>query len=268
VTLILASTVGFSLGKTGYNIDVSVGGTAWHISRFAENMSFNNYENITGAGNFSRYNHVNGISDFGFTEKSSAVRGGDISLDQQTRFFSREGPVAIGYTLNSAASGTTSQPKLSESAEVKIDEVWPFYFINYKNLHYVGHGIKNPIRNSEMYDNNGDVIATSSDSYSLQKESVYASFNNRTLITTDVYPYGVVEDRASNKSSSYVLSMKSIGSLSSLDVVQGRPSDEAGTKLTDDAAAQISQDYRGLVNMNLRIASKQNVPLNKIRAYT
>jgi hypothetical protein len=37
VALILASTVGFSLGKTGYNIDVSVGGTAWHISRFAEN---------------------------------------------------------------------------------------------------------------------------------------------------------------------------------------------------------------------------------------
>jgi len=251
---------------------VSVGGTAWHISRFAENMSFNNFENITGAGNFSRYNHVNGISDFGFTEKSSAVRGGDLSLDQRTRFFSREGPVGVSYTLNSAANNaqsagrTTSQPKLSESAEVKIDEVWPFYFINYKNLHYVGHGIKNSISNSETYDNNGDVITTSSNSYSLQKESVYASFNNRTLITTDVYPTGVVVDRASNKSSSYVLNMKSIGSLASLDVTEGRPSDESGTKLTDDdadASTRISEDYRGLVNMNVKIASKQNVPVNK-----
>lgn len=269
VALILASTVGFSLGKTGYNVDVAVGGSSWHISRFAENLSFNNYENITGAGNFSRYNHMDGISDFGFTEKSSVVRGGDLSLDQRTRFFSREGPVAISYTLNSAASnaqstsGTDSQPKLAESAEVKIDEIWPFYFVNYKKIHYVGHGIKNPIRNSEIYDNNGDVITTSSDSYSLQKESVYSSYNNRTLITTDVYPTGVVVKRASNKSSSYVLTMKSIGSLSSLDVVQGRPSDEAGTKLTDDAAARITQDYRGLVNMNLKIASKQNVPLKK-----
>lgn len=261
VILMLSSMVGISLGKTGYTVDVSVGGTAWQISRFAENMSFNNYENISGAGNFSRYNHVNGISDFGFTEKSSVVRGGDLSLDQRTRFFSREGPVAVSYALSSVASGTTSN--LTESAKVTIDEVWPFYFVNYKKLHYVGHGIRNPIRNSEVYDNNGNVITTSSDSYSLQKESVYSSYNNRTLITTTVYPYSVVVDRASNKSSSYVLTLKSIGSLSSLDVIEGRPSDESGNKLTDEAAARITQDYRGLVNMNLKIASKQNVPVSR-----
>lgn len=243
---------------------VSVGGTTWYINRFSENMSFNNYENITGAGNFSRYNRMNGISDIDFTEKSSAVRGGNLSLDQQTRFFSREGPVVISYNLNSlvnrvkTTSGKT-KTNVIESANVKIDEVWPFYFVNYKKLHYTGHGI----RNSEIYDSNGDIISTSSDAYRLQKESAYATFNNRTLINTNVYPSVVFEDRASNKSSSYVLTMKSIGSLSSLDVTKGRPTDERITRHSNENVVQVSQEYRGLVDMNLKIASKETVPLKK-----
>ncbi len=258
--MILASAIGLSCAKMGYDVSMSVGGTTWYINRFSENMSFNNYENVTGAGNFSRYSRMNGISDIGFTEKSSAIRGGDLSLDQRTRFLSREGPVVVSYKLNSLATPTaTGKSKLVESGKVRIDEVWPFYFLNYKNIHYAGRGI----RNSEIYDNNGEIISTSSDSYRLQKESAYATYGNRTQIYTEISPSGVIEDRSSNKSSMYVLALKAVGSLTSLDVTKGRPTDEWVTRRSNEDVVQVSQDYRGIVDMNLKIASSETVPLKK-----
>lgn len=250
LVLIIALSIGLSDGLTDYNIIVSVGGTSWHIDRFIQSTKYDNNEYIYGRGNFSRLNSLNPNSDHSLFERSSAVRGGDLSLEESSRFESVEGPVAVAYNLNSLVNNET----VNESATITIDESWPSYLFDNKKVKYSGRGI----RTSERYDNNGDIISTFSDSYSLQKESAYASLNNRTLISTAIYPRAVFEDRSSNKTSEYQLKLKSIGALTTLDVIKTRATDEEVPKVTP-ATILISQEYRGRVDMNLKILNKERI---------
>ncbi len=168
----------------GYNIGISVDGASWQIDRSTQNLSLGIVERIYGNGNFSRYNYIKDISGVEFSEKASAVRGGNISLNESTRFISIEGPVFIKYALKSSYNKKEDDEEkrkliLKESAKVTINEYWPIFFLNYKSISYFGKGIKT----SERYDENGESISTYSDSWMLQKQVVYAyQRNSRTYI--------------------------------------------------------------------------------------
>lgn len=253
LALVIALSIELYDGKEGYNIDVSVGGTSWQIEHFIQSTKFDNNEYVYGLGNFSRLNSLVPNSDHSFLERSSAFRGGDYSFKGVTGFESVEGPVYISYRLNSLINNKTAD----ESAKIAIDEVWPSILFDNRMVQYSGRGI----RTSERYDNNGDIISTFSDSYSLQKESSYASVTNRTIISAAIYPNRVVEDRISNKTSAYQLRLKSIGALSTLDVVKTRATDEKVPKFSPEDIL-ISQQYRGSVDMNLEILNREHVIQN------
>lgn len=241
----------------GYNIGISVDGASWHIDRSTQNLSLGIVERIFGSGNFSRYNYIKDISGVEFSEKASAVRGGNISLNESTRFISIEGPVFVKYALKGSHSKKENDEEnrelaLKESAKITINEYWPILFLNYKSISYFGRGIKT----SEKYYNNGESVSTYSDSWMLQKQSLYNLLGNRTDISVAVNPYSVISTRNSNKSSQYLLDLKSIGSISSVDIKRTRPPDEVVSVNPAETLLQISQDYRGGVEMRMKYASK------------
>jgi len=256
--LILSSLICLSTGKIGYDIDVSVGGTSWYISRFAQNMSFDNEETVYGSGNLSRYNHLKATSDQDFSGKTSVVRGGNFSLEGDTRSKTREGPVSISYNLNSFINETDAKLDSNEAANITIDEAWPSRFLNYKSIRYEGRAI----RTSERYDSEGETISSSSDSSLLEKVSAYSTIKNRLRISAQITPYGAFVERNSNRSMAYILSLKSKGSLSTLDVIKTQPADEKTLKVPPKTL-QISQEYRGLVNMGVKISSNDVIPVTK-----
>ena len=254
--LILSSLICLSAGKMGYDIDVSVGSASWHINRFAQNMSFYNKEKIYGSGNFSRFSHLKATSDQDFSEKTSVVRGGNLSLEGDTRSISMEGPVSVSYNLNSFINGTNANLDSHENANITIDEAWPSRFLNYKNVQYSGR----EMRTSERYDSEGETISSSSDSSLLQKVSAYATIKNRLQISAKITPQGVFVERNSNRTMAYILSLKSKGSLSTLDVIKTQPTDEKTSKLPLETL-HLSQEYRGVVNMGVKISSNDTIPV-------
>ena len=258
ILLILTLSTGLSQATMGYNIESSAGANSWHIDRFTGNLNFNMNEKVVGSGNFSRNNQMKGMSDMGYSERSSASRGGSLTLSDATKFISKEGPVYVTYALASS----TNKSKLDEdngSVTITIGESWPYFFTNKKAIEYSGRGI----RTTETYDNQGDTITTFSDAWGLQKQTTYAAVNNRTVISAEVSNSKILVDRSSNRNSLYSLQLKAVGSLSSLDVIRKKPTDEKISISSDEPKVHISQDYRGIVEMNMKIRTKDNVPFNK-----
>jgi hypothetical protein len=254
----------------GYSIGIFADGSSWQIDRSTQNLSLGIVERIYGSGNFSRYNYIKDISGLEFSEKASAVRGGNVSMNESTRFVSIEGPVFIKYALRSSYNRLEDDEEkqkltLKESAKVEINEYWPVFFLNYKSISYFGRGIKT----SERYDDNGESVSTHSDSWMLQKQSLYNSFSNRTDISVAINPSSVLSTRNSNSSSQYLLDLKSIGSISSIDIKKTRPSDEVVSNSPAETLLHISQDYRGGVEMRMKYASKGYLspPLNESDEY-
>ncbi len=257
ITLISIQFINPSAGDTGYSIDTAVGGNAWGIDRFTKNITCSIEGNVYGFGNFSRHNYVKTVSDLAYSEKTSAVRGGNLSLQEITSFASREGPVSVSYALQSMVDEKGQQSTLNESANISINEAWPFYFASQRMLYYRGKGIKT----SEKYDSSGDTISTHSDSWNLQKNSLFIDRNNRTQISIHISPQGIIEDRHSNKKMEYLLDVISTGRQESLDIIKAKPSDERMLRDSEDnVVSRISQEYRGQIKMGLKVLSNDTLP--------
>jgi hypothetical protein len=256
---ILLALLGQSDGKIAYTIDAKVGGSAFYISRETQNMTFSLDGIVSGSGNFSRFTDIIDIAGIKSNERSYAVRGGKISFDEQQRLQTVEGPVQITIYLkgsqeeisipDESGNGQSSNTTLSESAEIEIDENWPAGYANYKKLTYNGPNM----HSKEFYNNNGDVFTSSIDSWKLEKESLYRTSLNRTLINAFVYPTQVAVDTKMNRSSFYALSMNSLGlthiGISRADTTN-TPSKEMTKKKPD---VWISEDYIGEHEINLKL---------------
>lgn len=248
--LVLLLFTGFSVAKIGYQIDARVGGSAFHIERSTQNINFSLDENVIGSGNFSRFGQITGFSGIKSDERSSAVRGGDMSLNDKVRLKSIEGPVTILIELESREENVTIDPnnptlpkpiEVDESADISIDERWATAYANSKKISYQGPGI----RTRESHENNGDIMASSVDSRGLDKETLYTTYINRTMIDVEITPTSVNLKQASNKSSFYALNLKSIG-LTSLDMIRRDASHNLATR--------VSEDYAGQHNITLKVS--------------
>ncbi|HOO54347.1 MAG TPA: hypothetical protein PLX30_08930 [Methanothrix sp.] len=246
--LLISLFFGHSTGKEGYDIEVDVDGTSWGIHRSTQNLNLNIEGKVSGSGNFSRNNYISGISGVSFGEKSSVVRGGNLSLEDRTVLVAKERPVFIKYGIQSGCGA-----ECKESAKIDIDERWISQFINYNKVSYVGEG---GIRTSECYDDNGEIVSTYSDSWRLTKESTYISLNNRTVISAEILPNSVRVDRASNKSSLYFLDLESVGALTRIDLMSMRPSDEKLSDISEESISRNLQHYAGHVKTELMVSDQ------------
>ncbi|NMC10052.1 MAG: hypothetical protein GYA39_03620 [Methanothrix sp.] len=262
--------VGLSTATIGYTIDAKVGGSAFHISRLTHNLTFSLDGNISGSGNFSRYSQIKNVAGIKSNERSSAIRGGDLSLNEKERLKTIEGPVTILLELQSGTKDVTVPdptdpsrfivvPLVAEYAKIDIDEIWPSAYANYKKMSYFG-----PIvRNSEHYENNGDLVTTSIDSWKLDKESLYRANINRTVIDVDMTPSQVRVDRAMNRSSFYALNMESTGSLTHLGIARKESHSTSKRTNSRDPDILVSEDFAGQHHLTLKISMDESVLKNR-----
>lgn len=240
--------------EMGYYIDAKVNSTSWSIDRSTRDLKFDLSSSVYGYGSFSKLTHIQNILGIESHELSSSSNG-SLRYEERIALQSREGPVSVSTKLRSGLNEFTNESlnvSGGEFIDIKIDERWPARFANYKKISYLGPGI----RTRENYQNNGDVVATSIDSWRLTKESVYQAHINRSVTTVNITSYDAVERTSSNKSSLYGLALETIGSSTHLDVMR---LDESG-----DPNLRISQDYLGEERMNLNITMGDYVPPKEV----
>lgn len=270
---ILLLAIGSSDATIGYSIVAQVdGGPAFYLSRETHNMTFSLDGNVSGYGNFTRFNRIKNIAGINSNEQSSAVRGGDMSIDEKQRLQTMEGPVSIYIELASATeyisvpdplnpSNFILIPVIKESASIESDEFWPSAYANYKKMSYRGP----KVHNKEFYDNNGDIATTSIDSWNLNKESLYRTNLNRTLIHADITSSQLFVTKSLNRSTFYALNMDSTGSLTHLGFAKANAagiSSEGITPLKPDAF--ISEDYVGQHTIKIKVNMGDYVYRNRI----
>jgi hypothetical protein len=228
--------------RMGYDIMASAGGSTFELHRSTKYMSFSLDSSVRGSGNFSRLNSISDITGMSSKEATSCTKNGTLNYSEQIRLITKEGPVLV--TANLASYNLSELPTnvvFKDSAYITVDEQWPTSLADLKKIAYFGHGI----RTRERYDNNGNVVATSMNSWSLSKDSLYRASNNRTIILASITPKEVDVDIAANRTSYYGLNLRTIGELTNLDVIKRGTSGEVANRVT--------QDYRGTQNMNLVI---------------
>jgi hypothetical protein len=248
ILVVLIFLIASSSATMSYDIVVDVSGTGAEIHRYTSNLTMTMTGLVTGVGNFSRLTHIQSTSGIKQDEATSSTKKGNLSYQETKSFLSREGPVIIGVVLKSESKNLTPvdpQPGninitvKSESADVNVQEYWPAILVNYNKIEYKGP----EIRARERYENNGDIIATSIDSWDLIKQSLYRTSINKTVIDLHVIPGKVVEDIAQNKTSLYALESKSTGALTHLDLIKGAND--------CDSVSRVSEDYRGQQTISL-----------------
>ncbi len=243
IVLIIYVLILPSFSRMGYDIVASTGGQSFQLHRTTGYISFSNEGVVNGTGNFSRLIYIDEFAGIKTKEATSSTKKSDLNYSEKLRLLAREGPVAVKVNLKSYnfTNQTTGQLSFNEAANIAVDELWPTSFVNLKKLYYLGPGI----RSRERYENNGDIVGTYIDSWRLSKESLYRASYNRTITNVELTPSYVIVDKSSNKSSSYILGLQSIGSLTNLDIFQQESS--------NSPLNRVSEEYRGQQKINLRV---------------
>jgi hypothetical protein len=234
-----------SAARMGYDVVASAGGPTFEIHHSTKYMSFSLDSVVRGTGNFSRLNSITDITGVSAKEATSSTKNGSLNYTEQTRLVTKEGPVLVTASLKSYDLSDEDEDDTSlrfvDSAVINVEENWPTSFANLKKIAYAGA----KIRTRERYENNGDVVATSIDSWRLSKQSIYRATRNRTIIFASINPEEATIDVATNKTSAYALGLQTTGELTNLNVIERSPS--------GGIASQVTQDYRGSQKMTLAI---------------
>jgi hypothetical protein len=180
-----------------------------------------------------------------------------LEYGSQTLLRSREGPVQININMEGGIDESQDEPNidLSGSAKINIIEYWPTYFAQNKKIKYFGQGIWN----MEQYENNGEIVSNSIQSWKLSKESLFAARINNTIISAYITPTGKELDILMNSTTRYNLNMESIGSNTHIDAYQSRSS--------GGSEALISEDYGGEQKILLKMLMTDTVKQPRNSSY-
>ncbi len=238
-----------SFCEMGYDVTARVGSSSLDVHRFTQDFLFDLKGEVKGTGSFSKYGRINRFMGVESYDYASAAKKSKLEYDEQMLLRSREGPVKFTVKMDSGTNTSFNETKveIEDSAHIEIDEKWPIYFAASKKVKYLGPGLSA----KERYENNGDVVASSIQSWKLSKESVYRAQANRSLIIADLSPEGFDVDRLMNRSSIYRLNMESSGILTNLQLLR--------LDQTGEVLVQLSQDYRGKQKINLRLGMNQSM---------
>jgi hypothetical protein len=250
--IVLASSFTLpSEGRMGYDIKATVDSTTWVIHRSTQELTFTTNCSTIGDGKFSRYARIQNIGGMNSKDSSYALSG-SVYNKEALLLKAIEGPVYIKtdfddyYIYTDSLNNTTFQ---LSTGFLEIQENWPTYVASYKQTRYLGPGI----RTKEMYENNGDVVTSSVNSWKLNKESLFKAYLNKTVIRVDLAPSSIVEKRFYNKSSSYRLGLQTTGDHASLGVVRNKHFNASSRFGRTETDYQIYQEYVGNLNMSLAI---------------
>ncbi len=236
-------------GIMGYDISARVNDSSLDISRSIQEMKFNSAGLVDGFGNFSRFNSIEGFAGIRAHELSSSARPGRLGYADQLTLRTGEGPVQITARLHSNVlySGNDSdliesqKLAVSEYGTIEVDEKWSAFFGSRRKILYSGPGM----RMVESYENNGDYMKSSLESWELSRESLYQTALNRTLISTNLTAQGIDMDQNSNKSTIFRLDHRSVGRNTRFDI--GR------TDRPAEVESRISEDYIGQQNITISL---------------
>jgi hypothetical protein len=234
--------------RMGYDITATVGSSSLTIHRSTQEFLFASKDLIKGSGNFSIYSHINGFAGVKYDEITSATKPSKLEYGGQTLLRSREGPVQI--TINAESGINDSEDEvinLTNSAEIHIIEYWPTYFAQTKKIKYFGEGIWN----RERYENNGDVVSNSIQSWKLSKESLFSTRINNTIINAYITPTSKELDVSMNSTTRYNLNLDSTGSNTHIDASRHRSS--------GGLEALFSEDYGGKQKILLKVLMNDTV---------
>ncbi len=243
LVLLLCMLVPPSASRMGYDIIATAGGETLVIHRTTDYMNVSMDGSVKGTGNFSKMTHISQFAGFETKELTASSKESDLDYAERLQLLSRYGPAyaTIDLTSVNLSNQTTNPPlTITGSADVVVDEAWPTYFSDYKKISYLGPGMIS----IEKYDNNGDIVSKYLDTWKLSKESLYQTFINRSIIEFNMSSGGIHAERYTNRSSLYQLSQSSIGAATRLNVTQNS---------LGGIATEVSQDYVGSHEMNLRI---------------
>jgi hypothetical protein len=222
-------------GEMGYDVMARVGGSAFEIHRSTQDFNYETKEIINGSGLFSRYSHLEGFGGIDAREDTSTTKPSRLELKSQLLLKSREGPVKFSVNMGSGINTSYNESNITlvDAAQIEIDERWPTYLVRSKGIKYFGKGI----RSRERFDNNGDIVDSYVWSWKLSQDSLYQSNINRSLISANIYPERVEVLRLGNRSSTYKLDLKSVGSLTHFGAYKNGEGDKGN--------AYFSGDYTG-----------------------
>jgi len=244
-----------SEGRIGYDIKATVGSTAWEIHRSTQELTFSLNGSSTGTGKFSKYARTQKFGGMNSGESSYALSG-TVYYKEMLLLKTLEGPVSIKTNFEDIETESSNETKINLSAgNIEIQEQWPTYLADYKQIRYLGPGI----RTRDVYENNGDVVTTSINSWKLNKESLFKAYVNKMVISVDLNASKVIENRFFNKSSSYGLDLQTTGDHASLEVVKNRcfpESERFGRPETDN---QIYQEYIGSLNTTFKLRMDESI---------
>lgn len=244
---VTALSVTPSSSRMGYDISVMVDGSSWDIHRSTMDLSFSLNGTLKGEGKFSRFCKIDGFAGIKSHEIASSSQPGALDYQEQKLLQSKEGPVAITTKLASGENGSENETHIIVSeGDVIVKEKWPVYYANRKVVSYLGPGM----RSREEYLNNGDMVSKYLDSWKLSEYSFYRAHINRSYVHALIAPPRAYVSRRENKSSSYILGLKVIGSSTGIDILQ---QNDGGSDLyVRDPDLYISQDYVGQQNITLK----------------
>lgn len=247
-------------GIIGYDIKATVDSNTWEIHRSTQEQTFSSNCSATGIGKFSKYARIQKFGGMNSAESAYALLGNYYNKEM-TLLKALEGPVSVKtkfediIILPDDLNDTTYN---LSTGQLEIQEQWPTYVASYKQTRYLGPGI----RTKEMYENNGDVVTSSVNSWKLNKESLFKAYLNKTVIRVDLAPSSIVERRFYNKSSSYRLGLQTTGDLASLGVVRNKHFNASSRFGRVETENQIYQEYVGNLNMSLAIKMDDYIIIN------
>lgn len=247
-----------SEGRIGYDIRATVGSTSWEIHRSTQELVFSLNGSSTGTGKFSKYARTQKFGGMNSAESSYALSG-TVYYKEMLLLKTLEGPVSVKTNFEDIETESSNETKINLSAgNVEIQEQWPTYLADYKQIRYLGPGI----RTKEVYENNGDVVTTSISSWKLNRESLFKAYINKTVISVDLNASNAIENRFFNKSSSYALGLQTTGDHASLEVVKNRYFLESERFGRPETYNQIYQEYVGSLNATFKLRMDESIILD------
>ncbi len=246
--LCAASLVLLSDGFMGYDIVVTVDSNKWEIHRSTQTMYYATNSSTSGKGSFSKYANIDKIGGMK-SEKTSYALNGTLDYKEMYLLRSLEGPVKVNTKFEDIIIDDRNETTVDlDTGNIWIQEQWPTYIADYSWIRYIGPGI----RTRDSFDNNGDIIFSSIHAKKLNKENLYKSYINKTVIKVNLTPSSVSETRLANRSITYMLSVQAFNASTTLGMARYKFFDQSEPFGRPVADSLILQQFEGDHNMTVK----------------
>jgi hypothetical protein len=207
-SLFFCAYFSLSEARTGYCIEVTVNNStmssSWGRCQYTTPMNFQAVTKITGKGNFTRYESIDGFAKIGQKELSHGNKG-KLLLSDLVSLSSRVDWIEINeVSIND--SPNLLDPLGDDHYSIKINESLPTTIYNKQNFFYTGDGVR--VKNK--YFNNDHAIVTNYYATQLSKSvTSLAILSSPSYIFADITPARALETIFENRGIAFKLESSS-----------------------------------------------------------